>query len=67
MTKFDCYLEKMEAKRRMEKESAINAELLHSLQTRSKSESVAMLYENLTFIVGTADLLTADRAKTLVF
>ena len=67
MTKFDCYLEKMEAKRRAEKESAINAELLRSLKTRSKGDVVAMLYENLTFVVGSADLLTAERVKTLVF
>ena len=57
----------MEAKRRAEKESAINAELLRSLKTRSKGDVVAMLYENLTFVVGSADLLTAERVKTLVF
>ena len=67
MTKYDCYLEKMEEKRRAEKESAINAELLHSLKTRTKRESVAMLYENLTFVVGAGDLLKGERAKTLVF
>ncbi len=67
MTKFDCYLEKMEAKRRAEKENAYNAELLRSLATRTKGEVVAMLYENLTFIVGETDILTVNSAKTLVF
>ncbi|MBO5239811.1 MAG: hypothetical protein J6B56_00115 [Clostridia bacterium] len=67
MTKFDCYVERLEAKRREEKENAYNAELLYSLKTRTKAAAVSMLYENLTFIVGTADLLATDRAKTLVF
>ena len=67
MTKFDCYVERLEEKRRAEKENAYNAELLRSLTTRTKQETVALLYENLTFIVGSADLLTAERAKTLVF
>ena len=66
-TKFDCYVERLEKKRREEREAAFNAELLRSLKTRSKGEVVAMLYENLTFIVGSADLLTSERAKTLVF
>ena len=67
MTKFDCYVERLEEKRRVEKENAVNAELLHSLKTRTKQEAMDMLYENLTFIIGSADLLTAERAKTLVF
>ena len=67
MTKFDCYVERLEEKRRAEKENAVNAELLHSLKTRTKQEAMDMLYENLTFIIGSADLLTAERAKTLVF
>ena len=67
MTKFDCYVERLEEKRRAEKEAAVNAELLHSLTTRTKAEAVATLYENLTFIVGSADLLTGEQAKTLVF
>ena len=67
MTKFDCYVERLEEKRRAEKENAYNAELLRSLTTRTKQETVALLYENLTFIVGSADLLTAEHAKTLVF
>lgn len=67
MTKFDCYVERLELQRRAEKEAALNAELLHSLKTRTKAEAVATLYENLTFIVGEADLLTGEHAKTLVF
>ena len=67
MTRFDCYVERLEEKRRAEKEAEINAELLRSLTTRTKQEAVALLYENLTFIVGSADLLTVDHAKTLVF
>ena len=67
MTKFDCYVERLEGKRRAEREEAINAELLQTLQTRTKQEAVAALYENLTFIVGSGDLLINDCAKTLVF
>ena len=67
MTRFDCYVERLEEKRRAEKEAEINAELLRSLTTRTKAETVALLYENLTFIVGSADLLTVEHAKTLVF
>ena len=67
MTKFDCYLEKLEAERRAEKENAYNEELARLLQTRSKRESLACLYENLTFIVGSADILTVNSSKTLVF
>ena len=67
MTKFDCYVERLEEKRREEREAGVNAELLRSLKTRTKQETVAALYENLTFIVGTSDLLATDRVKTLVF
>ena len=67
MTKFDCYVERLEEKRRTERERAINDELLRSLKARTKQEAVAALYENLTFIVGTSDLIATDRVKTLVF
>lgn len=67
MTKFDCYVERLEEQRRAEREAAINAELLRSIKMRTKQETVAALYENLTFIVGTSDLLATDRVKTLVF
>ena len=67
MTKFDWCLEKLEKRRKAEKENAYNAELLRSLQTRSKQDVVATLYENLTFIVGTTDFATAMNSKTLVF
>ena len=67
MTKFDCYVERLEMQRREQREAAINAELLHSLQTRTKREAVSALYENLTFIVGSSDLLKAGCVKTLVF
>lgn len=67
MTKFECYLEKLERKSRAEKENAYNEALARLLETRSKQEAVQALYENLTFIVGTADLLVVNHAKTLVF
>lgn len=67
MTKFDCYVERLEMQRREKREAAFNAELLRSLKTRTKGDVVAMLYENLTFVVGSADLLTTECAKTLVF
>ena len=67
MTKFDCYVERLEMQRREQREAAFNAELLRSLETRTKGDVVAMLYENLTFVVGSADLLTTEQVKTLVF
>ena len=67
MTKFDCYVERLEKQKREKKEAALNAELLRSLKTRSKGDVMAMLYKNLTFVVGAADLLTAEQVKTLVF
>ena len=67
MTKFDVYVEWLGQQRKREKEAAINAELLHSLKTRTKGEVISALYENLTFVVGVSDLLTTERVKTLVF
>ena len=67
MTKFDFYVERLEDKRRAEREEALNVELLRLLETRTKGETLADLYKSLIFIVGTADILTADHAKTLVF
>ena len=67
MTKFDVYVERLGQQRKGEREAAINAELLHSLKTRTKGEVISALYENLTFVVGASDILTVERAKTLVF
>ena len=67
MTKFDVYVERLQEKRKVEREAAINAELLRSLKTRTKGEVITALYENLTFVLGASDLLTTERAKTLVF
>lgn len=67
MTKFDCYVERLERQKREEREAALNAELLRSLKTRTKGDVMATLYENLTFVIGSADLLTAEQVKTLVF
>ena len=67
MTKFDVYVERLQEKRKTEREAAINAELLRSLKTRTKGDVVATLYENLTFIVGAGDLLATEQVKTLVF
>ena len=67
MTKFDVYVERLGQQRKREREAAINAELLHSLKTKTKGEVITALYENLTFVVGASDILTTERAKTLVF
>lgn len=67
MTKFDLYVEKLEMQRREEREAALNAELLCSLHTRTKEETLDELFENLTFIVGVSDVLTVNTPKTLVF
>lgn len=70
MTNFAFLEERREERRRAEKENAFNAELCRML-TRTKEESVASLYENLTFIVGVSTVLpaqnTAERGKVLVF
>ncbi len=67
MTKFDFYVEKLEMQRREEREEAFNAELWRALHTKTKAEVVAELFENLTFMIGSSDVLTANTSKTLVF
>lgn len=70
MTNFEILEEKREERRRAERENAMNAELCRML-SRTKEESVASLYENLTFIVGVSTVLPArggvERGNALVF
>ncbi len=67
MTKFDFELEKLAREAKVAREEKINAELLYLLSSRTKEETVAALYEGLTFIAGVSDIIATERAKTLVF
>lgn len=67
MTKFDGYMERLEEKRRLEKEEKMNEWFLHSLQTRTKEDVIEELSENLTFIIGVSAVAIVERVKTPVF
>ncbi len=56
MTKFDCYIEKMQMRRQAEAESRINEWLYQSVTTREKAEVLNELIDGLFF-----------RVKTVVF
>ncbi|MBR6703565.1 MAG: hypothetical protein IKL76_03280 [Clostridia bacterium] len=67
MTKFDGYMERLEEKRRIEKEEKMNEWFLRSLQTRTKEDVIKELSENLTFIIGVSAVAIVERVKTHVF
>ena len=67
MTKFDGYMERVEERRKMEREAEIDGALLCSLRTRTKEEVLKELSENLTFIIGCATVAIVERVKTPVF
>lgn len=67
MTKFDGYMERLEEKRRLEKEEKMNEWFLRSLQTRTKEDVIKELSENLTFIIGVSAVAIVERVKTPVF
>ena len=67
MTKFDGYMERLEEKRRLEKEEKMNEWFLRSLQTRTKEDVIKELSENLTFIIGVSAVAIVERVKTHVF
>ena len=67
MTKFDGYMERLEEKRRLEKEEKMNEWFLRSLQTRTKEDVIKELSENLTFIIGVSAVAIVERGKTPVF
>ena len=67
MTKFDGYMERLEEKRRLEKEEKMNEWFLRSLQMRTKEDVIKELSENLTFIIGVSAVAIVERVKTPVF
>ena len=67
MTKFDGYMERLEEKRRLEKEEKMDEWFLRSLQTRTKEDVLKELSENLTFIIGVSAVAIVERVKTPVF
>lgn len=67
MTRFEAYEEKLQARRQAERETAIDGALWTSLQTRTREEVLAELFNGLTFIAGFSDILTANGGKELVF
>ena len=67
MTKFDEYMERVEEKRKMQKEAEVDSWLMQSLQTRTKAQVIKELKENLTFVLGVSTLVEIERVKTLVF
>ena len=67
MTKFDGYIERLEEKRKVEKEEKMDEWFLRSLQTRTKEDVIKELSENLTFIIGVSSVVAVERVKTPVF
>jgi hypothetical protein len=67
MTKFEFEVEKLAREARAAREERINAELLYLLSARTKEETLAALYEGLTFVSGIGDVVKTDGVKTLVF
>ena len=67
MTKFDFEVERLAKEQKSAREEKLNAELLRLLSTRTKEQTLAALYESLTFVAGISDVIATERAKTLVF
>ena len=59
MTKFDVYAEKVRALREKRRNEEVNLQLAIGLQTRTHAEVVQELMGELTFIVGSRDILCA--------
>lgn len=66
MTKFDVYAEKVRALREKRRNEEWNLQLAIGLQTRTREEVVQELMGELTFIVGSRDILyDVQGAKSL--
>lgn len=66
MTKFDVYAEKVRALSEKRRNEELNLQLAIGLQTRTREEVVQELMGELTFIVGSRDILYAVQgAKSL--
>ena len=62
MTKFDCYIEKMQERRQAEAEKRINEWLYHSVTSRQKAEVLDELISGLFFRVKTVVSLEKEKA-----
>ena len=60
MTRFDGYIERMEERRKAQREETLDFELLTSLQTRTKEQVIADILGGLTFIVGVSSFMGAE-------
>lgn len=59
MTKFEAYAERVHALREKRRNEELNLQLALGLQTRTREEVVQELMGELTFIVGSSDVLCA--------
>lgn len=70
-TKFDEYVERLAEERRKRRNEEINRALAIGLATRTREQVIAQMLGELTFIVGTGTVLTANEgvksAEMLVF
>ena len=62
MTKFDCYIEKMQERRQAEAENRINEWLYQSVTNRQKAEVLDELISGLFFRVKTVVSLEKEKA-----
>ena len=63
MTKFDGYIERMEQRRKAQREEAFDFELLTSLQTRTREQVIADMLAGLTFIAGVSSFMQAESGR----
>ena len=70
-TKFDEYVERLAEERRKRQNEEINRALAIGLATRTREQVIAQMLGELTFIVGTGTVLTANEgaksAEMVVF
>ena len=66
MTKFDVYAEKVRALREKRKNEEVNLQLAIGLRTRTREEVVQELMGELTFVVGSCDIVCATQGTKRV-
>ena len=66
MTKFDVYAEKVHALREKRRNEEVNLQLAIGLRTRTREEVVQELMGELTFIVGSRDIVCATQGAKRV-
>lgn len=67
MCNYEKYAMKREREKKEQRNEEINAELLCALRANTREESVRNLFCTLTFVIGTANVLNAEREKSLEF